>query len=167
MAKRPMQRWRLAEAARQRTQQVQTAFEIKNITERPPFSSSSCAARVTFSSISVNFIIGGRHGLFSKKGVARNKQPRATCMYGWCKRARLACKWQGSLLEKPFYFTLQQLWQQKTFEEEMTYISLSLSRNSKSISRGLTCPALVDFLQHFVNILPYCALCPSRTFTGS
>lgn len=133
MAKRPMQRWRLAEAARQRTQQVQTAFEIKNITERPPFSSSSCAARVTFSSISVNFIIGGRHGLFSKKGVARNKQPRATCMYGWCKRARLACKWQGSLLEKPFYFTLQQLWQQKTFEEEMTYISLSLSRNSKSI----------------------------------
>jgi hypothetical protein len=53
----------------------------------------------------------------------------------------------------------------KTFEEEMTY--LSLSRNSKSISRGLTCPALVDFLQHFVNILPYCALCPSHTLTGS
>jgi hypothetical protein len=64
--------------------------------------------------------------LFSKKGAARNKQPRATCMYGWYKRARLACKWQGSLLEKPFYFTLQQLWQRKTFEEEMMYLSPSL-----------------------------------------
>jgi hypothetical protein len=66
----------LAEAARQRTQ-VQTAFEIKNITERPPFSSSSCAARVTFPSISVNFIIGGRHGfILQKRGCSQQTAPR-------------------------------------------------------------------------------------------
>jgi hypothetical protein len=83
MAKRPMQRWRLAEAARQRTQQIQTAFEIKNITERPPFSSSSCAARVTFSSISELYHWRQARLYSLKKGLlATNSPTQPACTDG-------------------------------------------------------------------------------------